>query len=368
MARSELAAADVWQRLELARSFAFSLRYHTDIPVDIGCVYTGRWQSPDREQWAGRYVRSGEVSAVSLLAAGDYQYEMTAGGWRKLARGVETRVIDQTRQALHGAVLEPAGEERGRYLFRFVPRATILDPTQSSVLEGRLEVDSRTGFPLKIACSDESGRLYWEMRFSHFNRAGTVRVPFVPDQILSVLPGRRLRLGGWRRTVGVLRGRLGRLGIDFRMRRVREGLELKLSPGLIPSQLELLLSVGRVELWEAEWAGQDAVRGDGRMVVVAGDAARPAQLHRLAAANGQLAAGVAKALPTSPELVVRSGGRREGGLFVLMVDSVAVGAAWADSGGVLSFADLGSGPVVDVLAAVANGPALPTQLRAELQR
>uniref|UniRef100_A0A7C4CBN1 Uncharacterized protein n=1 Tax=candidate division WOR-3 bacterium TaxID=2052148 RepID=A0A7C4CBN1_UNCW3 len=289
---------------------------------------------------------------------------MTASGWRKSPRGVETRVLDQMRQALEGVALLPAGEEHGRRSFAFTPKATILDPAQTTLFTGRLETDAGSGFPLAMVYGDQSGRKLWRMEFSRFNRAGKVWVPFVPDQTLNVSPSRRLSSSGWSQAVRVLRGRLGQFGVEHRVRRRGNRLEVSLTEALNPAQSDLLFSVGRVELWEAEWTARDSVGQGGCIAVVGGDVAQTARLRRLIATNGQIAAKTDESLPVRPELIVTAAGIRAGALVVLLVDGVAVGAAWAEADGQLRFAGLGRCSLDGTLAAVANNPVLPVEFRA----
>ncbi|MEO0078201.1 MAG: hypothetical protein ABIK86_04280 [candidate division WOR-3 bacterium] len=367
LASRETAPGEVWERLEQTRSFAFRLRYRTTVPVGIECSYDGRWQAPDREEWRGRVVRSGEATNVHLLAAGEHQYDMAAGGWRKSARGIETKVFDQARQALQGAEFELAGERDGRRVFRFVPKATVLDPTQMMKLEGRFEIDAKTGLPLVISYGDATGLAAWQMDFGRFNRAGGIRLPFVTEQALTAEPVRRLSSREWNAAARGLYGRLRRLGTEFRLRRGRAGFEIELADALDPQQLERLLCQGVVQLWEAEWVGPDMPNATGVIVAVGGDAARRVGLVRLVAANELLDATADLELPMRPELVVQARSTGKGSLAILMIDGAAVSAAIVDEAGRLRFGDLGSATAVEIIAIVARGPALPCSFRAALR-
>jgi len=152
----EQAGAGAWERLTRLESFGFTLAFHTDVPFPIEVRFAGRRVQPDREMWAGCMRRRTETSRVELRAEGPDQYEKEQSGWRRTMRGIETRILEQGEGALRGRPLEFAGVEHGHYRYTFKPDLPILDPTRSKKLRGVMEVDPRSGLPVRLYCSDSA--------------------------------------------------------------------------------------------------------------------------------------------------------------------------------------------------------------------
>jgi hypothetical protein len=359
----ERAGAGAWERLVHLRSFGFTLSFHTDVPLPIEVKFSGTREQADREVWSGYMRRRGEVSRVELRAEGTDQYEKERSGWHRTLRGIETRVLEQGEGAFRGRPLEFIGTDRGRYRFAFKPDLPILDPTQAKKLTGIMEVDPRSGLPIRLYCSDSARTAEWELRLGRFNRAGSVDVPYEPAMTVDARPARALNRSDFGRTVAIINQRLARLGWDSRLRGTARGLTLLLRQAKSRRQAELLFSRGSVEVWQGRWVGVGESVATGAVVEVGGDAFRRVVLSRLLASNEQIAAEVRTLTPTAAALVTSVAVPDTGEPAILVVDHVALSAANPVSGGKLVFDDIGNEDDVRVIAALAAGGVVPADFR-----
>jgi hypothetical protein len=354
----EQAGANAWERLSQLRSFGFTLSFHTDVPLPIDVRFRGARERSDREVWSGYMRRRAETSRVELRAEGSEQYEREGAGWRRTMRGIETRVLEQGGGAFRGRTLEFIGTERGRYRFAFKPDLPILDPTQTKRLTGVMEVDPRSGLPVRLYCSDSAKTAEWELLLGRFNRAGSVDVPYEPAMTVDASPARGLNRAAFGRAVAIINARLAKLGWEHRLGRTSRGLVLLLGQPKSRRQVELLFSRGNVEVWQGRWLGTG--ESTAAAMEVGGDAARRVVLEHRLASNEQLAAEVRATTPLTAALVASVILPDDDGPAVLVVDSIAVSAASSDAGGRLVFQDIGNEDDVRVIAALASGGVIPT--------
>lgn len=365
----------MWERLGALESFGFRLRYRTDLPLDFGAEFEGRWAAPDREYWSGRWIRAGEVTRAELVGAGTDQYQKQGGSWIPSPRGLETSIFDQAQSVLEGRTLT-FRRETGRSLqYEFTPELRFLDPGLSKQMKGELELDRRYGLPTRIRCHEPDGAAEWLAAFGSFNRAGRIDVPFVPEVELV------LKADGWggpgamNRALGIVGSRLDRIGAVHELKRGWCGAVLRLRRPLQRSLVELALSKGQVELWSALRAGGDTEQGEGRALNVGGDAAFRVRLDQRLARGKELDAAVELEDLPEPRLVVsRVGGAfpelqaDSAGLYVLVADGSALGATSWTRDGTLVFADIGARNHVRLVAAVVNTGAAAVGFRVAEER
>jgi hypothetical protein len=362
----EQAGAGAWERLAHLRSFGFTLSFHTDMPLPIEVGFSGVREREDREVWSGYMRRRTEVSKVELRADGPDQYEKEHSGWRRTMRGIETRVLEQGEGVFRGRSLEFTGTQHGRYLYAFKPELPILDPTRTKKLTGVMEVDARSGLPVRLYCSDSAGTAVWELRLGRFNRAGSVDVPFEPAMTVDARPARPLNRADFGRAVALVRERLARLGWEHRLGRTSRGLTLLLRQTKSRRQVELLFSKGSVEIWQGRWIATG--ESTDAAVEVGGDAARRVVLERRLAANEQIAAEVRATTPLVAALAAPVALPDNRGPAILVVDGVAMSAAGSDPDGKLVFQDIGNEDDVRVIAALAGGGVIPSDFGITLKQ
>ncbi len=354
----EQAGAGAWERLARLRSFGFTLSFHTDAPFPIEVRFSGTREQMDREAWSGYMRRGAEASKVELRAEGPEQYEREKSGWRRTMRGIETRVLEQGEGAFRGRELEFVGTERGRYRFAFKPDIPILDPTQTKKLTGVMEVDPGSGLPLRLYCGDSARTAEWELRFGRFDRAGSISIPYEPAMTVYARPTKGLNRTAFGRTTTILNQRLAKLGWDCRLRGTARGLTLLLRQPKSRHEVELLFSRGNVEIWQGRWLG--AGETTAAAAEVGGDASRRVVLQHLLAANEQIRAEVRTTTPLAAALVTSVVLSDNSKPALLVVDHTALSAASLDPAGRLMFQDIGSEDDARVIAALANGAAIPT--------
>ena len=363
----EQAGAGAWERLTKLESFRFTLAFHTDMPLSIEVRFTGAFERPDREVWSGYMRRRAEVSRVELRAEGPDQYEKEQSGWRRTIRGVETRVLEQGEGPLRGKPLVFAGTERGRYVFTFKPKLPILDPTQTKKLTGVMEVDPRSGLPLRVYCSDSARTAEWELTLGRFNRGGKVEVPYQPAMTVEARPARPLNRAEFGRAVGILNQRLAKLGWDHRLRRTSRGLVLLLGQAKARRQVELLFSRGSVEVWQGRWALAGEPADTTAALEVGGDAARRVVLVRRLGDNERLGADVRAATPLAAVLEASVTVPDSAGPLVLVLDRQALAAAEPGHTARVAFQDIGNEDDVRVIAALAAGGVMPADFSATVK-
>ncbi|MEO0051562.1 MAG: hypothetical protein ABIK11_03325 [candidate division WOR-3 bacterium] len=358
----------VYRRLAGRKSFAFSVAYHTDVPVLLSAHSRGVWQSPDREAWDGFWIREEQKNKIRMRANGDVQFLWTDSGWQIQPRGLESKILDQLEQLLADVQLSYRGEFAGRYRFQFQPKMSLIDPLRQRSLSGILEVDVHSGLPVRVYVGDPERRAEWEARFSGFDRKVKVEIPFVPVLRLELAPERRLR-GSERWLASARIGhRLRLLGIDCRQNWKKGNLELVLDQVLSRTAVELLISRGQVELWRGRWVKPGESTG-GRVVQAGIDAARRVELSERLGDNTQLRAEIDTSIPLQPKLTVT--GRfafQDSSSYVLLTDQRVLGitelAEPLDAGAIrLQFCDSGGADVVRALQMLFSVPPLPVSLR-----
>jgi hypothetical protein len=267
-------------------------------------------------------------------------------------------VLEQGEGVFRGSRLVYTGTERGRYVYTFQPDLPIVDPTLTKKLSGLLEVDPRSGLPVRLYCSDSMKTAEWELRLGRFNRAGSVDVPYEPAMTVDARPARRLSRADFSRAVATIELRLATLGWEHRVRRTSKGLALLLSLPKSRRQVQWLFSRGNVEVWQGRWVG--AGESTGAAVEVGGDASRRVVLERLLSANEQLEACVRTATPLAAALVTQVAAPDSSRPTILVLDRIALCAASRTSDGRLEFQDIGNEDDVRVIAALAAGGVMPT--------
>ena len=363
----EQAGGRAWERLTELESFRFTLTFHTDVPLPIEVRFAGVRERPDREAWSGYMRHRADVSRVELRAEGPDQYEKERSGWRRTIRGVETRILEQGEGSLRGQPLVFAGTERGRYLFTFRPEVPIIDPSRTKKLGGVMEVDPRSGLPLRVYCADSARTAEWELTLGWFNRGGTVEVPYEPAMTVEARPARPLSRAEFGRAFGVLNQRLARLGWDCRLRRTARGLSLLLGQPKSRRQIGLLFSRGRIEVWQGRRLQAGETTDTAATVEVGGDASRRVALDRLLAVNERIAAEVRAVGPLAAVLEVSVAAPDSTGPVVLLLDRQALATAEPDRNGRNVFQDIGSEDDVRVIAALAAVGVMPADFAVTIE-
>ncbi len=355
-----------WQRLKGLESFRFHLRYHTDTPFALGADFVGVWSAPDRESWTGHMWRGAEREKVTLIAAGDAQYERDRAGWHRSQRGLETQILEQAQQVLRGKQVSLLESEGMTYRYRFKPTLPVLDPARTKSFAGTMKIDSRSGLPVGISCSDPLGSAEWELVFDRFNRAGRVTVPFVPELELVIAPERRLGRKELNVAVVVLRKRLDELDWDYRLFRRWGKLVLQLDRKVARGWLELLLSAGNIEIWSAERVVDSTVTEDTRVLVVGGDASFRVTLGQKIGGNGDFDVSSKLGFLPEPKLLFAfrdSAGFRldpgAGRLLVLAVNGDVLDCSRAIVELGVEFSGLSGKEFARIVAALANQAAMP---------
>jgi len=242
----------------------------------------------------------------------------------------------------------------------------ILDPTQTKKLTGVMEVEPRTGLPVRLYCSDSARTAEWELRLRRFNRAGSIDVPFEPAMTIDARPTRSLSRAAFGRALAVLNQRLAKLGWEHRLHRTSNGVVLLLGQPKSRRHVESLFSKGNVEVWQGRWIGTG--ESTDAAVEVGGDAARRVVLERRLAANEQIAAEVRTTTPLAAALATSVALSDDRGPAILVVDGVAVSAASPDADGRLVFRDIGNEDDVRVVVALASAGAIPSDFGITLKQ
>jgi hypothetical protein len=364
----EQAGAAAWDRLARLSSFGFELEYHTDAPFPIAAGFRGARERADRELWSGFWRRRGEVTRVELRASGADQYEREGRTWRRTQRGIETRILEQGQLALRGNPLDYAGTEHGRHRYRFSCGLPVLDPTQTKKLTGFMEVDERSGLPVRLYCSDSSRAAEWEMRLGRFNRAGPVRVPFLPATKVEAFAAGRMGRFEYERTLAILKQRLAALAWEHRLSRKGHGFLLQLSQSRPMRQMAMLFSRGGVEVWLGRSVSPGELPDSGSVVEVGGDAARRFALVRPLGANAELKAGVTADNPLAVAIECTTTLSDTGGTALLVVNGHALSTAGPGKNGRLRFPDVGTEDEARLVAAVASSEPLPAVLEVRVRQ
>lgn len=361
-----------WETLTRLNSFSFSLYYRTDWPTTLNVKYSGRYNSPDREQWDGYWEQDDEKKVIRLRAWGKRQFEMEGTAWRKMPRGLESKIFDQIEQVLHDAHLEYLGLKKGRFRYRFKPHLPLLDLPEQKHMSGVLEIDAKSYLPVRIYCWADDRSAEWDMRFDRFNRAGRIKFPFIPAVKIVVTPLKGgVNFFRINQAQAIIRNRLKHLGIEFQLK----------SMGVFPNSkfavlmdrvftrpaLRMLFGVGRVEVWGGEWSDRAGVSGV--TLPVGRDASKQVVLKTLLAGNQELNAELVPELSVAPprlRVTISSGEKRGGELPVLVLDGMVLGVGVWEEGDRCSFSDIRGEETARIVAALAGQKPLPLELRFEV--
>ncbi|MEO0079906.1 MAG: hypothetical protein ABIK44_04430, partial [candidate division WOR-3 bacterium] len=341
-------------------------RYRTDFPFPLAAECRGTWQNPGRELWHIRWQRDGKWSRTVMVGVEENQFEQSGSAWRRTGRGIETDILEQARAVAGNATWELVEEREERLIYRFRPVLPLLDPTGRKSFVGIVVIDRSSGVPVTIHCRDSTKTAEWELRLFGFNRPARIPEPFVAAQRVRAEPEKRVGGKVLTGAVRTITARLTDLDWEYRLRRIREGLELLFTEAHQRRLLELLFSVCRVEIWQAVrlLEGQEGL--DSLPVVfVGGDAARRIALKKLVATNPGLEAVPDLSLPVEPKLAItlHPSLLDTSATYALVVDGKAQSVVVPEpglQGWTLRFAGLGNEEAVKVVAACARHEPLPT--------
>ncbi|MGQ9677715.1 MAG: hypothetical protein ACUVUD_00320 [bacterium] len=358
-----------WRNLTRLNSFSFLLYYRTDWPTAIAARYSGRYNSPDWEQWDGYWQRDNVKKLIRLRAKGDEQFEFDGTNWRKVPRGLEAKIFEQIEQVFYEVKLKYLGSGKGRIRYQFMPHLPLLDLPGRKRIIGVLEIDAKLNLPVRIYCYAEDRSAEWDMRFGRFNRAGKIKVPFVPAIRIFVTQLEKGRnYFSVKATKTIILNRLKYLGVESRLKSVglfsKSKFEVLLDRIFTRPALRMLFSIGQVELWEGEWSDSALISA----LPVAGDVSRRVVLKKLLASNQQLNTELVIDLPEARRLrvTISSGAKGGGGIPVLVLDGVVLGVGVWESAERCNFGAIGGDEVVQIIAALAEQEPLPINLRVDV--
>jgi hypothetical protein len=187
-----------------------------------------------------------------------------------------------------------------------------------------------------------------------FNRAGRIDIPFVPEVRISAVPAARASARAIDRAVALIRARLQELGWDHRLVHGRSGVTLLLGQSPEYRHVEMLLSPGRVEVWWARIVTPGDSADRGKVLEVAGDAARRVELVSLIAGNRQIQARVRPGTPLEALLETSLRPPGDSGVGALVLNGSVLSVARNPQAGGLVFSDLGDEDDVRVICTLAN--------------
>ncbi len=242
-----------FQQLKNQKSFQFHLNFKTDTPALIEAEFKGRVILPDQEERIGLWNRLGEKVAVDLKGIGDFQYEKKEGKWEIHPRGEESNILIQIERILVFSEFELKSKDSRQMVFNFKPNLIFLDPTQSKRMNGLLTINNSNLLPINITVSDSARTAFWEIRFSNFNRQNKISLPFTPKVMIQLIADSKID----NRTKTLLLDRFQQLGFQARVKVCRSNLgpllEVQLEKDISETQLNLVTSQGKVEVYSGDW-------------------------------------------------------------------------------------------------------------------
>lgn len=242
-----------FNQLKRQKSFQFHLNFKTDIPALIEAEFKGRVILPDREERTGFWNRLNEKVAVQLKGIGDFQYEKKDGIWEIHPRGEESNILIQIERILLFSEFELKAQNSQQMVFNFKPNLIFLDPTQSKRMNGLLTINNSNLLPIKITVSDSARTAFWEIQFFNFNRQNKISLPFTPRVIIQLTSDSKID----NRTKTLLLDRFQQLGFQAKVKVYRSNLgpllEVQLEKDISETQLNLITSQGKVEIYAGDW-------------------------------------------------------------------------------------------------------------------
>uniref|UniRef100_A0A7V3V032 Uncharacterized protein n=1 Tax=candidate division WOR-3 bacterium TaxID=2052148 RepID=A0A7V3V032_UNCW3 len=369
--------ADIYKELTRLKTFRFTLWYRTDMPVHLTARYTGQWEGPDKELWDGFLNRDGVKQQVRLRAKNDVQFILTDSGWQVQPRGLETQIFSQLEQMFIDVQLNYTGQVHNNYCFEFKPRMTLIDPLRLKDITGELEVDRTSGLPVRIYLTNAQKSAEWELRLSHFNRAGKVQIPFVAATKLYLFSPHCLHCKVRKKFTRMFINRLDRIRIDYRLKWRGNCLQVQLERVLSRAALELLSTRGKVELWRGRWLGLKET-AMGKVLGVGIDPASRVELLEKIGENSSLISEIDSLTSQKQKLIVEAGGGNQNldSKYILLIDDRVIGItddvrvfAGKDEGHktVLIFSDIAPEEVLPIISALINSQPLPFSPKFKIQ-
>uniref|UniRef100_A0A7C6A7Y2 Uncharacterized protein n=1 Tax=candidate division WOR-3 bacterium TaxID=2052148 RepID=A0A7C6A7Y2_UNCW3 len=240
-------------QLKNQKSFQFYLRFKTDFPTLTEAEFKGKVVLPDQEERTGVWHRSGEKFLERIKGIGNFQYEGKNDKWEIHPRGEESNILIPIERILLFSEFELKSKDSRALVFTFQPNLIFLDPTQSKRMNGLLTINSSHLLPLRIAVSDSAKTAFWEIQFFNFNRQNKISFPFTPKVIIQLIADSKID----NKTKAILLDRFQQLGFRVKVRTYAADLgprlEIQSEKDIAETQLNLIISQGKVEIYSGEW-------------------------------------------------------------------------------------------------------------------
>jgi hypothetical protein len=268
-------------QLKYQHSFRFHLHFKTDLPTPIEAEFDGKVILPNQEERTGVWDRIGEKTSTQIKGIGDFQYEKMGSKWEIHPRGEESNILVQIERILVHSDFELKSQDSKQMAFSFKPNLIFLDPSQAKPMTGTLIIKVSSLLPEEITVSDSTKTAIWEIRFSDYNRIKNIAMPFVPKL--------RIQIGAESKTeTQKIIDRFQRIGFQARARTFSSTfgpiIEIQLEQDISETQLNLIISQGKVEIYSGEWiSGSTVISPDTSLIKIY--ETRPVLLKEMLIAN-----------------------------------------------------------------------------------
>jgi len=238
-----------FSQLRNQKSFRFHLRFKTDTPALIEAEFKGNVVLPNQEERTGVWSRLGEKVTTHIKGIGDFQYERKDGKWERHPRGEESNILMQIERILLFSESELKSRKSRELVFGLKPNLVFLDPTQSKSMSGLLVINHSSRLPLKIQVFDSARTAFWEIRFYDYNRVRKLTSPFIPKIRIQLVAESKIAA----KVKTQLIDRFQQIGRRIKIKALGNKIELQLEQAITETQLNLLISQGRVEIYTGDW-------------------------------------------------------------------------------------------------------------------
>ncbi|UCF70279.1 MAG: hypothetical protein JSW49_08785 [candidate division WOR-3 bacterium] len=250
---------DVYEWIaNVSRQRSFSYEYETKMR-SVSVKARGYCEVGMGERVSGSWLGAGETQDFEYIGLGHLEYTRGNGSWEKNSRGEQSDFLTQLSRILTTDRYEYQGFDHG-YWYRFVANVPFLEPERRKEMIGLIKISDDDFLPSYVWAGLPDSSTFWSARVWGFNSRGRVKPP-KKDRLDYLVTG-ALNNEGLR----LLKKRLGILNIDYRIRRIKEGLHLSVPAHYGIGDIEALLRPGGMVLHavatRAELACRVAYLGD----------------------------------------------------------------------------------------------------------
>ena len=204
------------------QQMSFSYQYE----MKVGFVHvraSGDCMIGKGEELAGQWKRNGDVRRFKYVGLGDTEYSQEDGAWKASSRGEQSDVFTQITRILTFDKFQYKGFNDG-FWYTFRANIPFLAPDRRKEMIGSIKISRRNYLPEVIWAGLPDSSAFWTAQIFGYNNRKNIKQPVRGSNDYLAIVSENSEITDSR----VLKQRLDLVGVDYRSKRVANGILLSL--------------------------------------------------------------------------------------------------------------------------------------------